>query len=348
MTQAATLPAVELPRFSRRDLGLWAGAAALVLGAHVAIAYAVQTFSMVDEADGGPPPAQVIEMAPMVVMPAVEEQVAALDAVTPDQTEPTPEDPVEKAQPVVQQPHVVPPDETEPTQTEVAEQVGQPSPDEVVPDIVEAVAPDVVIPLPQPKPVEAPSDKKAGEAKAKRPVDKPKPRPKKEKVAPPNTASIASADAKPAARTAAPKSAESASRSGDSSKWGLPPGGLDQAAHALSQFSEGSRRGRQAVCRLHGRLVRPGPVCQAHPVLRGCRSGPCGARRAARRHRAGTATGTWRAPKPHGTVRVQPAQLGAIGCRLCGQDAIKAAMAAASDGLPLMMLATSVSDCSNQ
>ncbi|WP_095084112.1 TonB family protein [Mesorhizobium sophorae] len=217
MTQAAALPLVELSRFSRRDLGLWAGAAALVLGAHVAVAYAVQTFSMVEEADGGPPPAQVIEMAPMVVMPAVEEQVAALDAVTPDQTEPTPAS--EKAQPVVDRPQVVPPDEIEPTRTEVAEQVDQPPPDEVAPDIAEAVAPDVTIPLPQPKPVEAHKDKKPVEAKAKTPVDRPKPRPRKETAAPPNTASIASADARPAARTAAPKSAESASRSGDSSKW---------------------------------------------------------------------------------------------------------------------------------
>jgi periplasmic protein TonB len=62
--------------------------------------------------------------------------------------------------------------------------------------------------LPQPKPVET-----------KKPVDKPKVRPKKEKAAPPKTVAAASADARPAARTAAPKSARSASRSGDSSKW---------------------------------------------------------------------------------------------------------------------------------
>ncbi|PZV34175.1 TonB family protein [Mesorhizobium kowhaii] len=219
MMQAAALPSVELSRFSRRDLGLWAGAAVLVLGAHVAVAYAVQTFSMVNEADGGPPPVQVIEMAPMVVMPTVAEQVAALDAVTSDQVEPTSEEPVEKVEPVVEQPQAVPPDETELTQTEMAEQVDQLPPDEVVPDIVEAVTPDVVIPLPQPKPVEASKDKRPVEAKAKKPVDKPKPRPKREKAAPPKTASVASADARPASRTAAPKSAESTSRSGDSSKW---------------------------------------------------------------------------------------------------------------------------------
>ncbi|WP_292191433.1 hypothetical protein [Mesorhizobium sp.] len=102
MTQAAAVPSVQLSRFGWRDLGLWAGAAALVLGAHVAVAYAVQNFTMVTEADGGPPPAQVVEMAPMVVMPAVEEQVAALDAVAPDPSEPTPEEPAEKAEPVVE------------------------------------------------------------------------------------------------------------------------------------------------------------------------------------------------------------------------------------------------------
>ncbi|TPM91323.1 energy transducer TonB [Mesorhizobium sp. B2-1-3A] len=224
MTQSAALPTMQLSRFGWRDLGLWAGAATLILGAHVAVAYAVQTFSMVNEADGGPPPAQVIEMAPMTVMPAVEEEVAALDAVMPDQSEPTPTptteptpEQVEKAEPVTEQPEAVAPDETEPTQTEKTEQVDQPPLDEVVPDIVEAVAPDVVIPLPQAKPVETPKQKKPVEAKAKKPVDKPKP--KKEKTAPPKTVTAASADAKPAAKTAAPKSAEATGRSGDSSKW---------------------------------------------------------------------------------------------------------------------------------
>ncbi|SDA54064.1 TonB family protein [Mesorhizobium qingshengii] len=214
MTPSAALPMVELSRFGWRDIGLWAGAALLVLGAHVAVAYAVQSFSLVDESDGGPPPAQVIEMAPMVAMPAVEEQIAALDAVTPDQTEPeaAPEKPVEQM-PVVEQ-EAVPPDETEPVQTDVAEQADQPPLEEVVPDIVETVAPDVIIPLPQAKPVEAPKERKPVEAKAKKPVEKPRPRPRKEKAVPPKTATVASADARPAAKTAAPKSAETASRSG--------------------------------------------------------------------------------------------------------------------------------------
>ncbi|MER9140841.1 TonB family protein [Mesorhizobium sp. M0830] len=225
MMHAAALPSVELSRFGWRDLGLWTSAAALVLGAHVAVAYAVQNFTMVTDPDGGPPPALVIEMAPMVVMPAVEEQVAAPDAVTSDQadptptTEPTPEAPVEKAEPVIEQTEAVAPDETEPTQTEMAEQVDQPPPDEAVPDVVEAVTPEVVIPLPQPKPVEVVKDKKPIEAKPQKPVEKPKPPSKKEKAPPPRTATVASADAKPAPRTAAPKSAAPTTRSGDASKW---------------------------------------------------------------------------------------------------------------------------------
>lgn len=212
MTPSAALPTVELLRFGWRDIGLWAGAAMLVLGAHAAVAYAVQSFRLVDEADGGPPSAQLIEMAPMEAMPAVEEQVAALDAVTPDQTEPAPEKPVEQV-PVVERAEV-PPDETEPTRTDVTEQADQPPLEEVVPDIVETVAPDVVIPLPQAKPVEAPKERKPVEAKAKKPVEKPRPRPRKEKAVQPKTATVASADARPAARTAAPKSVETASRSG--------------------------------------------------------------------------------------------------------------------------------------
>ncbi len=182
MTLPAALPRSAPSRFGWRDLGLWSGAAALVLGAHVAVAYAVQDFSMANEADGGPPPAQTIDVMPMVVMPAVEEQVAALDALTPDQTEPTPatettpEEPADKTVPVVDRPDTVPPDETEPSRTEAAEQadppdalapdetdpartdvvreVDQPPLDEAVPDIVQAIAPEVIIPVPRPKPVE--------------------------------------------------------------------------------------------------------------------------------------------------------------------------------------------------
>jgi protein TonB len=207
---------MQLSRFGWRDLGLWMGAAVLVLGAHVAVAYAVQSFSPI-EMDGGPPPAPVIEMAPMVVTPAVPVQAAMLDAAMPDQTEPVgetekvteaePEKVAEQAEPTVEQPETVPPDKTEQTETAEAEPVDQPPPDAVIPDIAEAVTPEVVVPLPQPKPVEEPKEKKPVQAKAKKLVEKPKPRPKKEEAEPAKTVATASAETKPAARAAALKSA---------------------------------------------------------------------------------------------------------------------------------------------
>ncbi|QKC81157.1 energy transducer TonB [Mesorhizobium sp. NZP2077] len=217
MTQSAALPTVQLSRFGWRDLGLWTGAAVLVLGAHVAVAYAVQSFSPI-ETDGGPPPAPVIEMAPMVVTPAVPEQAAMLDEPMPDQTEPVEEtekvaeaEPEKVTEPAAEQPDTVPPDETEPTQTTEAGPVDQPPPDEVIPEVVEAPAPEVVVPLPQPKPVEEPRKKKPIQAKAKKPAEKPKPKPRKEKAEPAKTVANAGAETKSAASAAAPKSASGVS-----------------------------------------------------------------------------------------------------------------------------------------
>ncbi|TGP98701.1 MULTISPECIES: energy transducer TonB [unclassified Mesorhizobium] len=212
MTRSAASPTMGLSRFGWRDLALWACAAVLMLGAHVAVAYAVQNFSPVEPSDSGPPPAPVIEMAPMMMTPAAPEQAAMLDVAIPDQTEPVeetektaePDKVVEQAEPAAEL-ETVPPDE--PMEMIEVEPVVQPPLDEVVPDIVEAVAPEVVVPMPRSKPAERRKDKKPAEAKVKRPADKLKPRPKKEKAEPLKTASAASAEARPAAKAAAPSSA---------------------------------------------------------------------------------------------------------------------------------------------
>ncbi|MDX8541258.1 TonB family protein [Mesorhizobium abyssinicae] len=229
---AAALSGIGQPRFGARETGLWTAAAALILIAHVAVAYAVQSFSLADSADGGPPPPLAIEMSPLAVAPAVQEEALVPDTVMPDQaepveetetvtavqpvTEPAPEPVTEEAEPTAEQPVATAP--AAPTVAALSEQ--QPL-DEVVPDVVETVAPEVVIPLPQPKPVDAPAEpkvKKPVEAKAKKPVDKQ--RPKKEKPAPAETAMAASVDARPAARMAAPKATEGAQRSGASpARW---------------------------------------------------------------------------------------------------------------------------------
>ncbi|TPI30312.1 energy transducer TonB [Mesorhizobium sp. B3-2-1] len=209
MTRSAASPTVALSRFGWRDLGLWACAALLMLGAHVAVAYVVQKFGPVEPSDSGPP-APVIDMVPMMVTPAVPEQAAMLNGAIPDQTEPFeetektgPDKVVEQAEPVAE-PETVPPDG--PTEIAKAEPVDRPPLEEVVPDTVETVAPEVVVPPPQARPTERRKEKKPTEAKVKKPVDKPKPKPKKEKAAPPKTASAASAEARPA-RAAAPGSA---------------------------------------------------------------------------------------------------------------------------------------------
>lgn len=223
------------PRF--REAGLWTSAAAIILAGHVAIAYAVQNLSF-DMPDGGPPPALAVEMAPLPTTPAVPEEAAMLDKVTPDQPDaaeetekPAEVKPVTDPAPVVEtvEPVAEPPvdagkaEEAEPSDT-VAALSKQPAPEEVVPDPVEAVAPDVVIPLPQPKPVETEiKASKPVEAKKKaerKPVEKPKQRPKKEKAEPPKAVTTASIDARAGAKAAATQSSDAAPRSSVSpSRW---------------------------------------------------------------------------------------------------------------------------------
>jgi protein TonB len=237
MSPAAALPMADQRRFGVREIAWWAGAAALVLVAHAAIGYAMQSWRPA-EPDGGPPQAQVIELSPMAVAPAIPAPLP--DVIAPDQpdpveepeiteTEPAPEPPVEQAEPVTEPSEAVPADTVEPTPPTVAERVDQPPLEEVVPDVAEAVTPEVVIPLPQPKPVDKPVEtkpkkqakaevKKPAEVKVKEPVKEANKRPKKEKAAPPRT--TASVAATSAARAAAPKSAKAAAaRSGDAKKW---------------------------------------------------------------------------------------------------------------------------------
>ncbi|RWP40804.1 energy transducer TonB [Mesorhizobium sp.] len=237
MSPAAALPMADQRRFGAREIAWWAGAAALVLMAHAAVGYAMQSWRPA-EPDGGPPQAQVIELSPIALTPA--EPAPISDEIAPDQpdpaeepetveTEPPPEPPVEQAEPVAEPSEAAPVDTVEPTPPTVAERVDQPPLEEVVPEIAEAITPEVVIPLPQPKPVDAPVEtkpkkqakaevKEPAEVKAKKPVKEAKKRPKKEKAAPPRT--TASVAATSAARAAAPKSAKAAAaRRGDAKKW---------------------------------------------------------------------------------------------------------------------------------
>lgn len=226
MTQlAAAAPAADPPRAGLREIGLWAAAAIVIVGAHVAIAYAVQSFSLANMADGGPPPAVAIELSPMMVAPAVQEDSMA-DVVTPEPPNQI-EEAVAELKPVVEpEPGQPGPfaEKTEavqpaaPIETAAAEQPDQSPPlDEVVPDIVPTIAPDVVIPPPQTKPAETKPIEKAKKA-----AEKPKPKAKKEKkekAAPAKAVVTASVDQKAAAKASAPKASQSSGSSVSASKW---------------------------------------------------------------------------------------------------------------------------------
>ncbi|AZO21048.1 TonB family protein [Mesorhizobium sp. M1E.F.Ca.ET.045.02.1.1] len=240
MTPAVASLSVR-PRLHVREAGLWTSAAAITLAAHVAVACAVQNLSFAEAPDGGPPPALAVEMAPLVVAPAVPEDVATLNAVTPDPpdaaeetptvsevkpaTDPIPEPVAEAPEPATEQPvDADKAEEAEAAEQAVAALSEQQPLEEVIPDPVEAIAPDVVIPLPQPKPVEAEiKASKPVEAKKKaekKPVEKPKHRPKKEKAEPPKAVTTASIGAKAGAKAAAPQSSDAAPRSSVSpSRW---------------------------------------------------------------------------------------------------------------------------------
>ncbi|ESZ40452.1 energy transducer TonB [Mesorhizobium sp. L2C066B000] len=231
MTQlAAAAPAADPPRAGVREIGLWAAAAIVIVGAHVAIVYAVQSFSLANMADGGPPPAVTIELSPMMVAPAVQEDSMA-DVVTPEppnqieeagaELKPVVEPEPGQPEPVTEKTEAVQP--AAPIETAAAEQPDQSPPlDEVVPDIVPTIAPDVVIPPPQTKPVETkPAETKPIE-KAKKAAEKPKPKQKKEKkekAAPAKAVVTASVDQKAVAKASAPKASQSSGSSVSASKW---------------------------------------------------------------------------------------------------------------------------------
>ncbi|MER8646722.1 energy transducer TonB [Mesorhizobium sp. M1252] len=232
MTQlAAAVPTADPPRAGAREIGLWAAAAIVIVGAHVAIAYAVQSFSLANMADGGPPPAVAIELSPMMVAPAVRVDSAA-DVVTPEppnqieeavaELKPVVEPEPGKPEPVTEKREAAQLDKTAPIETAAAEQPDQSPPlDEVVPDIVPTIAPDVVIPPPQTKPVETKPVEAKPIEKAKKAAEKPKPKPKekKEKAAPAKAVVTASVDQKAAAKASAPKASQSSGSSVSASKW---------------------------------------------------------------------------------------------------------------------------------
>ena len=150
-----------------KDALRWLGAGAAVLMAHAAGAYAIHASQPEMLPDGEPPAAIMMELDPMPQAPEVEEDSVAPMAEAsqePDKAEVEPEKPVEQAEP-----EEVKPEEP----VEEPEEVAEAEPvEEVVPDIIEAPKPEVVLP----KVVEKPKVVKKEEPKPEKPKQKPKPK----------------------------------------------------------------------------------------------------------------------------------------------------------------------------
>lgn len=222
MTMSASAPSVSLTRFSGREVALWAGAGAAVLAMHLAVAYAFQAMRPADP-EGGPPPALMIELAPLPVAPATETEAFMPDNVQPEQVEPVeeteevaeaePEPVEEEIEKVVEE--AVPVEDVQPEEVAKAEPVAEQEPlEEVIPDVVEVETPEVAVPLPQARPVV--EEKPKAE---KKPVEKVK-EPKKEKKKPAAKPTAVASVAKPAPTAAAQRQAEAPSSPGVSpARW---------------------------------------------------------------------------------------------------------------------------------
>ncbi|TKT80974.1 energy transducer TonB [Aquamicrobium sp. LC103] len=150
-------------RVSMREFAGWTAAGVVVLGVHAAAFWMTENLREAVPAQGGPPPAIMIDLSPEVApAPAPEEAVAPGPEVAEDQPEPV-EEPEEIAEP---EPAETPPPpvEPEPVPEEVVEPQPEPEPVEEVaeqepveetppePEIVEAITPEVNIPLPTARP----------------------------------------------------------------------------------------------------------------------------------------------------------------------------------------------------
>lgn len=221
-------PSLDLGRFTRGDGALWIAAAAAVISMHVAFAYAVQSLRPQEE-DGGAPPALAIELAriPMAsplavqgdIVEAEPSELASAAETAEELEEVEPDEFAEAAEPPLDAPRASPlappglvghaaltpvdatvPDEVERETATEAE--------EVIPDVLEAVTPEVDVPLPAPRPtITVVTEVKAGkktEAKARKPATETRAAPKKKAAAATKVAAAAKADT-PSPKAAAPK-----------------------------------------------------------------------------------------------------------------------------------------------
>ncbi|PRD44003.1 energy transducer TonB [Phyllobacterium phragmitis] len=204
----------DLQRTGWRDVALWGGAGIVMLVAHAAGAYAIHHLQPPVQADGSPPAAIMMELAPEPIAPAVEEAALVPEAETEELAqEPVETEEAEAIEPVEEVQPETPPEEI--ARVEPVEEMKQP--EEPVPDVVEAEKPDVVIPTPveKPKRVEKPKPKR----EKPKVVEKAEPK-KVQKSRPKKKAAAPQVDARSGPKVAARRNSETAGSPGVSSnKW---------------------------------------------------------------------------------------------------------------------------------
>ncbi len=216
-----------------RDAGLWAGAAAVVTGLHVAAALWILRQPAEAAMDGGPPPSIMIDMAPMPTVAETGETQISPDAVDSMANEAPPvEQPEQETPPDPDAPPPEPePEEPPPDQ----EREVEPEPDQEVPPEVEpAVEPEEqeVPPEPDPEPqpeevveeiVESLPEAEVALPRSPRPPPRPqpakKPEPQKPRAAPSEAAAKARTEAPRAERTAAAQDSANARAGVSPAQW---------------------------------------------------------------------------------------------------------------------------------
>ena len=203
----------QVARASVGQIFLWSSAAALALAAHAGAAWWIMREPPASPMEQGAPVAIMIDLAPVAMAPAAEEEQIAPDAVesvaaeaapTPDEAEPV--EPVETAELVepvtpeaeeVSEPEAVEPIEPEPVEAEEPLEPAEPIEEaEVVPEVVD-------VPIPTPRPNRPPPPPKVAE----KPREPERTRPRPQRSAPSREATRAQVQAQQnAPQVAAPQS----------------------------------------------------------------------------------------------------------------------------------------------
>ncbi len=224
-------------RKSRFHAGLtaarWGAAALIVAGAHAGAVWAVLNWREVETAPSEPPPAVMIDLAPVAVAPSASPQdVAPGPQQTEAELQPTPDPPppIDEPEPDPTPPiptreaEAVPPDPAPPEAPSIPDLKPDPAPpappiDMKIPDLPKKEEADAILTPPPPPPPEPKAQKKppakAHEAERKKPVRLDKKRILQTTAPPTTQASPSTAAAAPAAGAAFQASVAPASWKGD-------------------------------------------------------------------------------------------------------------------------------------